>query len=103
MTFPLGSLGADGAAAGPAARAPALPARWRLQWGLAAGAVALLLLVLALATHHAGDPAFTTSGSGDALRNKAGLLGARVSDLLYFMFGFSAWWLVPVGVRAWLA
>src|SRR5882724_3619069 len=103
MTFPLGSLSADGAVA---ARTPAMAAtapRWRQQLMLVAGAVLWLLFVLAMVTHSAADPAFSTSGSGDALRNKAGLVGAWVSDLVYFLFGFSAWWLVPVGLRSWLA
>ncbi len=78
-------------------------ARLRQQALLLAGALAWVLLVLALLTHHGADPAFTTSGSGEALRNKAGLLGARLSDLALFLFGLSAWWLVPVGLRAWLA
>jgi S-DNA-T family DNA segregation ATPase FtsK/SpoIIIE len=56
-----------------------------------------------MATHHAGDTAFSTSGTGQALQNKAGVLGARVSDMALFLFGFSAWWLVPVGLRAWLS
>ena len=38
-----------------------------------------------------------------AIRNKAGLLGAYVSDLGLFLFGFSVWWLVPVALRGWLA
>jgi S-DNA-T family DNA segregation ATPase FtsK/SpoIIIE len=101
MSFPLGSLGADGAAtlAGPAAA----PARWRRQALLIVGALAWLLFLLAMATHSAGDAAFTTSGTGEALRNKAGLLGARLSDMALFLFGFSAWWLVPVAARAWLS
>jgi len=76
--------------------------RWQRQLMLTGSAVLWLLVALALITHHAGDTAFTTSGTGAALRNKAGLLGAWVSDLLYFLFGFSAWWLLPVSLRAWL-
>ncbi|EGJ10493.1 MULTISPECIES: DNA translocase FtsK [Rubrivivax] len=102
MTFPLGSLGA-GAAAAKAPRPVPAPARWRQQALLFAGAVAWLLLVLALATHHPADPAFTTSGTGEPVHNAAGLAGAWVADLAYFLFGFSAWWLVPVGLRAWLS
>ncbi|MBX3634830.1 MAG: DNA translocase FtsK 4TM domain-containing protein [Rubrivivax sp.] len=110
MSFPLGSLRGDGAASASspaagtsAAVSPEGVVRWRRKAWLLAGALAWLLFVLALATHHAGDPAFTTSGDGGALRNKAGLLGARVADLAYFLFGFSAWWLVPVTLRAWLS
>ena len=103
MTFPLGSLGADGAASvrTPSGTVPAAP--WRQKALLMAGGLAWLLCVLAMATHDPADAAFTTSGSGEALRNKAGLLGAWISDLAYFLFGFSAWWLVPVAGRAWLS
>jgi len=103
MTFPLGSLGADGAAAATRPTSNIVPPRWRTQLLLVAGAVAWLLFVLALVTHHADDPAFTTSGTGEPLHNKAGLLGAWVADMAYFLFGFSAWWLVLVGFRAWLS
>ena len=102
MSFPLGSLGGDGAAIGAAGTAGNAPA-WRRKALLVAGALAWLLFVLAMVTHHAGDAAFSTSGSGDPLRNKVGLLGARASDLVLFLFGFSAWWLVPVALRAWLS
>ena len=97
MAFPLGSLQGQGVA--PAAGVPA----WRTKALLFAGGLLWLLFVLALLTHHAGDAGFTTSGSGQALRNKAGALGARVADASYFLFGYSAWWLVPVTLRAWLA
>ena len=116
MTFPLGSLRADGAASGntytrksaakaaPAGVAPDTPAaRWRHQAWLIGGAVAWMLLLLALATHHLGDPGFSTSGDGGPLRNKAGMVGAWVSDLGLFLFGYSVWWFIPVGLRAWLS
>jgi S-DNA-T family DNA segregation ATPase FtsK/SpoIIIE len=102
MSFPLGSLGGGGAATVDSAGAAAVP-RWRRQAWLLLGGLAWLLLVLAMLTHHAGDPAFTTSGTGDGVHNRAGLVGARVSDLLLFLLGHSAWWLVPVALRAWLA
>ena len=115
MSFPLGQLRAEGAAPGntytrkPASKtapAPAAPptvlARLRHQAWLVVAAVAWLLMLLALATHHLGDPGFSTSGDGGSLRNKAGMLGAWLSDLGLFLFGWSVWWLVPVGLRAWL-
>ncbi len=103
MSFPLGALGADGAATARSTPLPDGAPRLRLQLLLAAGAVAWLLFLLALLTHDAADPAFTTSGTGMPLHNKAGLLGAWASDMAFFLFGFSAWWLVPVALRAWLA
>ena len=104
MTYPLGSLRGDGAAAlasrpGAAADVP----RWRVQLLLLVGAVLWLLMLLALATHHAADPGFSTSGSGAAVVNKAGLLGAWASDLSLFLFGYSTWWLMLVALRHWLA
>ena len=102
MSFSLGTLQGDGSAALAAPAAEDAP-RWRQQALLIAGALAWLLFGLALVTHHLNDPAFSTSGTGDALRNKAGLLGARVSDIALYLFGYSAWWLVPVALRAWLS
>ncbi|MBK6470131.1 MAG: DNA translocase FtsK 4TM domain-containing protein [Betaproteobacteria bacterium] len=102
MTFPLGSIGGDGASALASPDAGAMP-RWKQQAALLLGGVAWMLFVLAMLTHHAGDAAFSTSGTGDAIRNRAGLVGARLSDMALFLFGFSAWWLVPVAARAWLS
>ncbi len=120
MTFPLGSLRAEGPAPGdtytrkPSSRtraAAAVPAatqngpiaRLRHQAWLIVTAVAWLLLLLALATHDLHDPGFSTTGDGEPLRNKAGVIGAWLSDLGLFLFGYSVWWLVPVGLRAWLS
>ena len=99
MTFSLGVLRAGRVAAAPAAA----PARWRDQLALVLGAVVWLLGVLALWTHSATDPGFSTSGTGATLGNKAGLAGAWASDAALFFFGASAWWLPVVGLRAWLA
>ena len=109
MTFPLGSLRSEGgrdatatvafrrAAASGAATTP-----WRLQARLSVTAVLWLLALLALASHHAGDAAFTTSGTGGAPLNKAGVAGASFSDLGFFAFGYSVWWLLILTARRWL-
>ena len=60
-------------------------------------------MLLALVTHQAADPGFSTSGSSGSVANKAGLLGAWVSDLALFVVGYSVWWLMLVGLRGWLA
>ena len=101
MTFPLGSLGADGTAAAPARRtAPSAELRrWRQQALLLGGALVWLLMLLALVTHQATDPGFSTSGQGGPVGNKAGLVGAWVSDLALFLFGYSAWLLMLVALR----
>ena len=59
----------------------------RRQLWLLAGAVLWLLALLALITHHAADAGFSTSGSGEALRNKAGQVGAWTSDFALFQIG----------------
>ena len=92
----------DGTAAVVVTPLDAAP-RWRQQALLFAGALAWLLFLLAMVTHSTADPAFSTSGEGGALNNKAGLLGARVADMALFLFGFSAWWLLPLCLRAWLS
>jgi DNA segregation ATPase FtsK/SpoIIIE, S-DNA-T family len=110
MTFPLGSLRIEGSAASAAddrktTALPSSPGKGSLmrRFGLLIGAAVWLFLVLALATYHASDPGFTTSGTGDAVLNKAGRLGAWLADLAYFLFGFSVWWLPLVTLRHWLS
>ena len=120
MTFPLGSLrpagvdspvptrdsqaansrrrAADEAEQGSATQ----PTHWQRQALLLAGGVAWLLVLIALLTHSASDPAFSTSGSGEPVRNRAGVLGAWLSDLALFLFGFSVWWAVAIALHRWL-
>ncbi|MDH4234523.1 MAG: DNA translocase FtsK 4TM domain-containing protein, partial [Gallionella sp.] len=62
--------------------------RWIL---LTAGA---LYIALALYGYNPADPAWSHTASGALTGNPAGALGAYLSDLLFYLFGFSAWWLV---------
>jgi S-DNA-T family DNA segregation ATPase FtsK/SpoIIIE len=63
------------------------------------GALALYLL-LVLATYHREDPAWSHS-VGDALaRNAGGPVGAWLADVLLYLFGVSAYWLVALGAVA---
>ena len=114
MTFPLGSLRADGGASTAATTAstardgtraappPAHRPAARAQFRLLVGAVLWLLALLALATHDAADPAFSTSGSGGPCSTRPAQLGAWFSDFAFFLFGYSVWWVLVVGARAWL-
>ena len=116
MTFPLGSLRSEGGVSnsfvpagaafgrdGPRSSAASHhPSGWRAQLGLLVTGVLWLLAVLALATHNAADEAFSTSGTVPIALNKAGTLGAWLSDMAYFVFGYSVWWTVAVSLRAWL-
>ncbi|MDP4908134.1 MAG: DNA translocase FtsK 4TM domain-containing protein [Burkholderiaceae bacterium] len=65
-------------------------ARWIVFAGLAAW------LTLILATWDGSDPGWSHSFGRDAatLHNRGGLIGAYISDILLYLFGFSAWWLV---------
>ena len=74
----------------------------RYQAMLLIGGVALIVGVLALVSHDRLDPAFTTSGMRTEAHNWGGHLGALVSDLGLFLFGYSVWWLILVGARVWL-
>jgi S-DNA-T family DNA segregation ATPase FtsK/SpoIIIE len=73
-----------------------------MQLALVGAAVLWLLAFLALATHNSGDAAFSTSGLVPAPLNKVGQIGAWFSDLAYFVFGFSFWWVMLVALRSWL-
>src|ERR1022692_3143954 len=103
MTFPLGSLRIE------RSDDAALPARigtapsWWSQLALLVGAVVWVLAVIALATHSSADPGFSTSGSGGPVQNNAGVAGAWLSDLAFFLVGYSVWWAVLVGGRTWLS
>ena len=63
--------------------------------------VALLLAVLALISHSPVDAAWSTTGSQTDVHNWAGRLGAWFADVAYFLFGYSAWWLVLAALRLW--
>ena len=63
-------------------------ARWVLFAMLAAW------LALVLATWSPADPGWSHSATQPLLANGGGILGAYTADILYYLFGFSAWWLV---------
>ncbi len=71
--------------------------------GLMAGFLVLIFCLLALLSYSPQDAAWSTSGNGGPVRNKAGLLGAWLADGGYFLLGFSVWWCVAASVYAWLA
>jgi S-DNA-T family DNA segregation ATPase FtsK/SpoIIIE len=51
-------------------------------------------LALILFTFDKGDPGWSHSANVEYVRNSGGRVGAWLGDLLLFVFGFSAWWLV---------
>jgi len=66
-------------------------------------AVAALYLVLILYGYNRNDPAWSHSASGAVTHNPGGVFGAWLSDVLLYVFGFSAWWWVALLLqRVWL-
>jgi len=58
---------------------------------LAAG----LLIILSLVSYSASDPCFSVAGTGAAVKNTIGIIGAYLSDALLRLFGISAY-LIPL-------
>ena len=69
----------------------------RESWWLLVVAV-FLYLTLILATYSQGDPGWSRTGTGLPIANRGGVVGAWLSDLLLYLFGFSAWWWVVGGI-----
>ncbi len=115
MSFPLGSLRGDDASGASsatytrqikksaAASVDTQMSRATRRLWLFVGAVVLLLALLALVSRNPADAGFSTSGAGEPARNMVGAVGAWAADLLLFLFGYSGWWLVLVGMRHWLS
>jgi S-DNA-T family DNA segregation ATPase FtsK/SpoIIIE len=55
---------------------------------------AAIYLTLALYGYNRADPAWSHSVSGVAVSNPAGIFGANLADVLFYLFGLSAWWWV---------
>ena len=77
-------------------------ARFAQEIALLVGGVVLLLCLLALLSYQPTDPAWTTSGQGQTVRNWIGRAGAVMADLAFFCLGYSAWWCLAAAGRAWL-
>ncbi len=77
--------------------------RFAQEIALTAGFVFMTFWLLALLTHSPLDPAWTTSGTGNAVRNFGGRLGAWLGDMSFFLLGYSVWWCFAAGLVAWLA
>ena len=101
MTYSLRTL--NDSAARPPFSADGAGSRFGQEIGLLVGMVALIFVVLSLVSHSLLDSAWSTSGGDGPLRNWGGRLGAWLSDVGYFSLGFSLWWCLAAGLRAWLA
>ena len=100
MTYSLNTLNSSRTSANPPRSGWS---RFMGELGLMAGFLMLVFCLLALLSYSPQDAAWSTSGHGGSVRNRAGLLGAWLADGGYFLLGFSVWWCVAAGVYAWLA
>ena len=102
MTYSLNTLNASAAAKSPPRTGAA---RFGHEIALVVGLLALVFWLLALVSYSAQDAAWSTSGARDvrSVANWAGRFGAWLADGSYFALGFSVWWCVAAGVRAWLS
>jgi DNA segregation ATPase FtsK/SpoIIIE, S-DNA-T family len=98
MTYSLNTLNADRDAAPVGGLG-----RFAHELALLLGALALGAWALALLSHSVADPAWSTTGSRPEAGNVLGVAGAWLSDGSYYLFGFSVWWFLLAGARAWLA
>jgi S-DNA-T family DNA segregation ATPase FtsK/SpoIIIE len=105
MTFSLDTLTLAGHRAGdgnqPSGRLGA--SRFATEIALVAGLMLLVLWLLALLSYSPQDAAWSTSGAGAPIQNRGGRIGAWLADASFFLFGFSVWWCVAAGIKAWLA
>ena len=84
---------------------PATPEPKKLKLGTVLGVCLLVcsvLYLLMLLSYNQADPSFSHASPNATPKNLIGLVGAWVSDIALFALGWSAYWLVPVGLMcAW--
>jgi S-DNA-T family DNA segregation ATPase FtsK/SpoIIIE len=80
-----------------ASLSPKAAALVREAWWLLVVAL-LAFLTLTLATYHKSDAGWSYSGTGATIQNKGGVVGAWLSDLMFYLFGHSAWWWAFAGI-----
>jgi len=82
--------------------------RFAQELGLILGLLALVFWLAALLSYTLSDVAWSTTGALGSnaatvvARNWGGRFGAWLADGSYFLLGYSVWWTLAVGVRAWL-
>jgi S-DNA-T family DNA segregation ATPase FtsK/SpoIIIE len=101
MTYSLNTLHSSTAGEGAPVRVRAM--RFAHEITLIAGFAALLFWLLAMLSFTSSDAAWSTSGTGGEIKNWGGRIGAWVADGSYFLAGYSVWWCLAAGLRAWLS
>ncbi|MGE0486878.1 MAG: DNA translocase FtsK [Gammaproteobacteria bacterium] len=64
---------------------------------IAAGGIALFLLI-ALLTYHPADPGWSHAGSPAVIHNQGGLIGAWIADIALYVFGQFAYLMPPMAL-----
>ncbi len=65
--------------------------------GLLISSGLLAYLTLVFSTYDPFDPAWSRQSSAEEANNAGGVVGAHISDVLLYLFGISAWWIVLAG------
>ena len=65
--------------------------------GLLLSSGVLAYLTLVLGTYDPLDPAWSRQSALENASNAGGVVGAHISDVLLYLFGISAWWIVLAG------
>jgi S-DNA-T family DNA segregation ATPase FtsK/SpoIIIE len=105
MTYSLDTLNSRNAVPSPEGTGVG---RFAQELGLVLGLLALVFWLAALLSYTLSDVAWSTTGAlGNnaatvVARNWGGRFGAWLADGSYFLLGFSVWWMLAVGVRAWV-
>ncbi len=101
MTYSLNTLQSSSAAEGQPVRVRAM--RFAHEITLIAGFAALLFWLLSMLSFTPSDAAWSTSGTGGEIKNWGGRIGAWLADGSYYAAGYSVWWCLFAGLRAWLS
>ncbi len=101
MTYSLNTLQSSDSSAAQPVRLRAM--RFAHEITLIAGFAALLFWLLAMLSFTPSDAAWSTSGTGGDIKNWGGRIGAWLADGSYFLGGYSIWWCLAAGLRAWLS
>jgi len=105
MTYSLDTLNSRNVA--PSTEATGV-GRFAHELGLVLGLLALVFWLAALVSYTLSDVAWSTTGGlgtnavTAVAGNWGGRFGAWLADGSYFLLGFSVWWALALGVRAWV-
>jgi S-DNA-T family DNA segregation ATPase FtsK/SpoIIIE len=89
----------------PAEASPTIPPKLarllrEAVWALVV--LAGIFLAMVLMTYHRDDPGWSVGETHRGISNAGGRVGAWVSDLLLYLFGYSAaWWVIALVLAAW--